>query len=116
MEKLETIQEVMNFINENHLVFLYISQENCSVCHALRPKLIELLKKYPKIELREVEADKVKELAAEYLIFSAPTLLFFVAGKEYFREGKFVQFKKLEAAIAQIYSFENRAQMQVPKQ
>lgn len=106
MEKLQTIQDVVTFINENHLAFLYVSQENCSVCHALRPKLTELLKEYPKIELREVEADKVKEISAEYLIFSAPALLFFVEGKEYIREGKFVQFKKLTEAIEQIYSFE----------
>ncbi|OJG68314.1 hypothetical protein RV09_GL001561 [Enterococcus moraviensis] len=67
---------------------------------------MELLKNYPTIELREVEADKVKEISAEYLIFSAPTLLFFVDGKEYIREGKFVQFKKLANTIDRIYSFE----------
>ncbi|MGM0218607.1 thioredoxin family protein [Enterococcus sp. AZ126] len=106
MEKLQTIQDVVTFINKNHLAFLYVSQENCSVCHALRPKLTELLKRYPKIELREVEADKVKEISAEYLIFSAPTLLFFVEGKEYIREGKFVQLKKLAEVIEQIYQFE----------
>ncbi|MGX7263272.1 thioredoxin family protein [Enterococcus crotali] len=106
MKKLQTIQEVITFINENHLAFLYVSQEDCSVCHALRPKLVELLKNYPKVELREVEADQVKAISAEYLIFSAPTLLFFVNGKEYLREGKFVQFKKLADSIAQIYSFE----------
>lgn len=106
MEKLQTIQEVITFIDGNRLAFLYVSQEDCSVCHALKPKLIELLKRYPKIELREVEADKVKEISAEYLIFSAPTLLFFIDGKEYIREGKFVQFKKLEVALERIYSFE----------
>lgn len=106
MNKLQTIQEVIAFVNEYSLAFIYVSQEDCSVCHALRPKLIELLKSYPKIELREVEADKVKAISAEYLIFSAPTLLFFVDGKEYIREGKFVQFKKLANAIEQIYSFE----------
>lgn len=106
MEKLQTIQEVTAFINENHLAFLYVSQDNCSVCHALRPKLSELLKNYPAIELREVEADKVKEISAEYLVFSAPTLHFFVDGKEYLRDGRFVQFKKLEAALEKVYSFE----------
>ncbi|EOH98259.1 hypothetical protein UAW_01440 [Enterococcus haemoperoxidus ATCC BAA-382] len=106
MKKLQTIQEVLTFINESHLAFLYVSQEDCSVCHSLRPKLIELLKNYSKIELREVEAEKVKEISAEYLVFSAPTLLFFVDGKEYIREGKFVQFKKLTESIEQIYSFE----------
>lgn len=108
MEKLPTIQEVVTFINENHLAFLYVSQEDCSVCHALRPKLTELLKNYPKIEVREVEADKVKAISAEFLIFSAPSLLFFVEGKEYLREGKFVQFRKLTDAIEQIYSFEEK--------
>lgn len=106
MKKLQTIQEVLTFINNHHLAFLYISQEDCSVCHALRPKMTELLKNYPKIELREVEADQVKEISAEYLIFSAPTLLFFVDGKEYLREGKFVQFRKLAHTIEQVYSFE----------
>ncbi|MEI5993558.1 thioredoxin family protein [Candidatus Enterococcus mansonii] len=106
MQKLETLEEIRSFITNNHFVFLYVSQEDCSVCHALQPKLMALLSNYPKIELREVEADKVREISAEYLIFSAPTLLFFVAGKEYIREEKFVQFKQLAAAIERIYSFE----------
>lgn len=106
MEKLQTIQDVVTFINETHFAFLYVSQEDCSVCHALRPKVTELLKSYPKIKVREVEADKVKAISAEYLIFSAPTSLFFIDGKEYLRERKFVQLKKLANAIEQIYSFE----------
>lgn len=86
MKKLQTIQEVLTFINESHLAFLYVSQEDCSVCHSLRPKLIELLKNYSKIELREVEAEKVKEISAEYLVFSAPTLLFSLMEKNIFEK------------------------------
>lgn len=108
MKKLTTIQDVETFIQTNHLVFLYVSQKDCSVCRAIHPKVIKLLQQFPAIKLREVKSDQVKEIAAEYLVFSAPTLLFFISGKEYLREGKFVQFDQLESQLEQIYSFENK--------
>ncbi|MGR6544047.1 thioredoxin family protein [Paenibacillus tundrae] len=86
------------------LVLLYVSQEECSICHAILPKLQTLLTNYPHIQLVQVDAQQVPEVAGQFLIFSVPTLVMFYEQKELFREGRFVQFESLESRIDQIYN------------
>ena len=49
---MKTVQEYSDLeqaIQENDLVFLYVSQPQCSVCQSLLPKVEELLEDYPLI-------------------------------------------------------------------
>ncbi|WP_247739348.1 thioredoxin family protein [Bacillus sp. 165] len=43
-----------------------------------------------------VPMDTVPQVAAEYLVFTAPALLFFVGGKEVSRHARFIKFEDLE--------------------
>ncbi|MHC5217793.1 thioredoxin family protein [Enterococcus sp. LJL128] len=106
MANLHSIEEIRSFVAENKWAFLYVSQQNCSVCHSVLPKLKQLLAQYPDIQLGEVDGEEVKAVSAEYQIFSAPTLLLFIDGKEFIREGRFVQFQKLGFDIERLYTFE----------
>ncbi|WP_313957949.1 thioredoxin family protein [Paenibacillus xylanexedens] len=91
-------------MQDRSLVLLYVSQEDCTVCHAILPKLKTLLTDYPHIQLVQVDAQQVPEVAGQFLIFSVPTLIMFYDQKELFREGRFVQFESLEKRIDQIYN------------
>lgn len=106
MVKLHQIEEIDAFIHTHEFAFVYISQPNCSVCHSVLPKLKELLKNYPDIVLGEVDGAEVPQVTAAYQVFSAPTLLLFINGKEYIREGRFVQFQKLTFDLDRLYAFE----------
>ena len=106
LHRLQTIEETRSFTEDNHLAFLYVAQEGCSVCHALLPKLRLLLEPYPEIALAVADAQEVPQVASDYQIFSAPALLLFVEGRVYIREGRFVQFQKLAATLERLILFE----------
>lgn len=65
---------------------IYLSTHNCSVCHVLKPKLkASISRKYPNIGWIEVMADEEAEYAAQHRVFSVPSVLILIEGKEYQR-------------------------------
>ncbi|HLS66963.1 MAG TPA: thioredoxin family protein, partial [Pseudogracilibacillus sp.] len=75
-----TMAEIDELISANELSFLYVSQENCSVCHGLEPQIKQMLEKYPRIVAKKVDASEVPEVAGKFSVFTAPVLLLFVHG------------------------------------
>src|SRR5690625_6419165 len=82
-KSIDSIEEVEQFLQDNELAFIYITQPNCSVCHGLEPQITPLFKKYPSIEARKVDASEVPEVAGKFNVFTAPVALLFVDSKEY---------------------------------
>lgn len=104
MTQLTSMEQVEKFIKNNLFSFLYISRTNCGVCHALLPQLKEVLESFPKIQLGYINADDLEEVAGRFLILTVPALVFFVDGKEYIREARFVHIQLLKGKISTIYS------------
>lgn len=52
LHELTSMSMVETFLEQNKLSFLYISRPECSVCHAILPKLREFLNPYPQIQNR----------------------------------------------------------------
>lgn len=94
--QLTSIEMVREFTRDNRLSFLYISRDNCSVCHAVWPKVQELLSDYPQIQVGKVDAHEVKEIAGEYLVFTVPTMFLLLNQKELFRESRFIRIDQLK--------------------
>lgn len=101
--ELTTIKMVEEFLDSHELIFLYISTPECSTCHALRPKVRELLDQYPLIQLGHIDATQVEEVAEKFLILSAPVMLLIIDKKEYLREGRFVRMDLLNEKLGMIY-------------
>lgn len=106
----KTIEETKTFIQEQQFAFLYISRENCSVCHAVLPQVRELLESFPDIQLMKVDADSVPAVAGEFSVFTVPALLFFVEGKEMYRAARFVVMAELEYQLNKITETFRRAE------
>ncbi|TDL31917.1 thioredoxin [Jeotgalibacillus sp. S-D1] len=102
--ELKTINEVDRMIQEHALSFLYISKTNCSVCHALLPKIQQMMIRFPEIEFGHVNADEIEAIAGHFSIFTVPVLLLFGDGKELVREARFVHVDELEDKLEKIYS------------
>ncbi|MCF6137260.1 thioredoxin family protein [Pseudalkalibacillus berkeleyi] len=100
---LQSITAVDQFIATNQMSFIYVTRTNCSVCHALLPRVREMLNQYENIHLGQVNADDVTEIAGHFSIFTVPVLLLFVEGKEMIREARFVQIEALDTQIGRIY-------------
>ncbi|KLU54432.1 thioredoxin [Paenibacillus sp. VT-400] len=104
IHELTSIEMVEEVIQQHELVFLYVSRPECSVCHALLPKIRALLESYPSIYLGHINANDVEEVASKFLIFTVPTLIMLVEQKEYIRADRFVRLERLEEQLQQIHS------------
>jgi thioredoxin 1 len=79
------IAELREYLNTNRAVILYFSQEHCSVCKALKPKLNEALNgSYPDIKNVLIDTKLSPLLAAEYQVNTVPVVLLYLEGREFF--------------------------------
>jgi len=99
---LETLQEI---IRSEAGVLLYFSGEHCNVCHALRPKFKELFDThFPEVKQYYLDAHENPEISAHYQIFSVPTMIVFLDGREFVREGRNVSLHQMVAQLQRPYS------------
>ncbi|MCR2804244.1 thioredoxin family protein [Paenibacillus soyae] len=101
--ELTSMEMIEKFLENHEMAFIYISRPECSVCHALLPKLRELLEDYPRIHLGHIHANQVEEVAEKFLIFTVPIMLLIIDRKEYIREDRFVRLDRLQERLDQIY-------------
>jgi len=100
--KLEELKEI---IKSELGVLLYFSGENCNVCHALRPKFRELFdREFPKIKQIYIDAHQNPQISANFQVFSVPTILVFLDGKEFIREGRNVSLYQLKEKLQRPYN------------
>ncbi|MBI1938647.1 MAG: thioredoxin family protein [Ignavibacteriales bacterium] len=101
-----SIEDFSSFIQSNKAAVVYFSTPDCNVCKVLKPKLIEFLSEnFPLIKFGYVNIDGLKETAAQKSVFTVPTILFFIEGKEYIRKARFVNFDELEGELRRVYSY-----------
>ena len=99
------LEELQNTIRQEIGVLLYFSGENCNVCHALRPKFKELFdKEFPLIKQIYLDAHENAEISAHYRVFSVPTMIVFLDGREFIREGRAVSMYKMTEQLSRPYS------------
>jgi thioredoxin-like negative regulator of GroEL len=78
-----------NIIQDNKACLIYFSGENCGVCKALQPKIKDTFNKnYPLIKQYHLDIEEYKEFAISLNVFSMPTILVFLDGKEFIRKNR----------------------------
>ena len=85
-------------------LLLIISNENCNVCKALIKKIQDFLIMFPEVELGYIDSDQIPETVSYFNALSNPLVIFYVEGKEVFREGRFVRMNDLEKVIVRYYN------------
>jgi thiol-disulfide isomerase/thioredoxin len=103
MQLMESIFDIENWIKSNDMVLLYFSGTNCGVCRVIKPQVIELLKKYPKIKSAEIELENHPEIAAQYNVFTLPSIIVFIDGKETIRKLRYMSLVDLESNFSRYY-------------
>lgn len=80
---------VQQRVREADALMLYFGGEDCNVCQIMRPKIRELLQtRYPRIEWQYIDAQGQAEIAAQYSVFSVPTVIAFFDGQESLRRAR----------------------------
>jgi len=85
METIEIIDagQLDAFIANSPLAAVYFSGPDCAVCEALKPKLMALLaERFPALAVATVDCGRHGALAAQQRVFSIPTLVLFMDGRE----------------------------------
>jgi thioredoxin-like negative regulator of GroEL len=99
-----TLEELQTTIRSEVGVLLYFSGENCNVCHALRPKFKELFdKEFSELKQIYLDAHENPEISAHYQVFSVPTMIVFMDGREFAREGRSVSLYQLQEKLSRPY-------------
>ena len=99
-----TLEELQGIIKTEIGVLLYFSGEDCNVCHALRPKFKEVFdSEFPELKQIYLDANEHSEISAHYQVFSVPTMIVFMDGREFAREGRTVSLHQLKEKLARPY-------------
>ncbi len=85
-------------------VAIYFTSPDCSVCAGLKPKIREMIKSdFPGLNYHEIDVSGYPALAAEAMVYSAPTIIVWFEGKEYIRESRLISVPQLEERIRKYY-------------
>lgn len=104
MEGIYNLDTLRELISEKQAVLLYFSNDMCSVCRVLKPKVEDLLSTdFPKMEKRFIDIDKSPVLSGQYRVFSIPTILIFFDGREQARFSRNISLHQLTESITRPY-------------
>jgi len=105
MNGIYTLESLEELLTDMRGVLLYFSNDMCSVCRVLKPKVAELLSElFPEIEARYIDIDKSPLLSGQHRVFTIPTILIFFEGKEQTRFSRNISLHQLSEAIERPYS------------
>jgi thioredoxin-like negative regulator of GroEL len=103
MKIIESYKDFESIIANNTFVLIYFSGSNCSVCHSVKPKLESIFfEGLPDLISVEVSVERFPEVAARYMVFTIPAVLFLVDGKEFIRDARFIDVFALKEKIEKI--------------
>ena len=99
MELINDINRLKAFVEENKLCLLYIQAPDCGLCSIMLDKIESVTQRFDKLSSARVELLMVPEVAGEFLVATAPTVLLFAHGKEVYRAGTFIDTLEVERVL-----------------
>lgn len=101
---IKTLEEFNSFSKENAGAVFYFSTPDCNVCKVLKPKLKEFLaEQFAEMKFAYVNVADSLELAGQLSIFTVPTILFYLDGKEFIRKSRNINMVELENELTRPY-------------
>ena len=103
---LPDFEKFSSFIQTNKAPLVYFSTPDCNVCKVLKPKVMELLADdFTDFAFGYVNCDANKITAAQNSVFTVPTLIVFIEGKEVLRKSRNIGLAELDEELSRIRSF-----------
>lgn len=104
MHEITDVAKLKQIISEEEIVLVLLKSEKCSVCDAVFEQLGAFFIEGNDFKKYYVSIDKVASVAGEYLVFTAPTVLLFINGKEVERQSRFISYDKIKYQITRFTS------------
>lgn len=103
MKVLKTESEIHEIIGSSDMAVIYFTGMDCGACEAIKFKVEEILKRFPKIKSGEINGEQHPDICAKFDVFSVPVFLLYVDKKESLRIGRNVDLLELECKIQRYY-------------
>ena len=105
MEPAYSLDNLQEKIAAEKGVLLYFSNDSCSVCKVLRPKVAELIQdQFPLMASLYVDTEKSPVISGQLGVFTIPTILIFFEGREQVRFSRNFSVHQLEDTLSRPYS------------
>ena len=99
MIHLTSIKDIEKAIAGNRLCLFYIKAPDCGVCNVMLDKVEKIADVFP--SLCSLYTDIIEEplIASHFLVYSGPTVLLLMDGKEVYRASQFIDLEELKYNI-----------------
>jgi Thioredoxin domain-containing protein len=97
---IQSKERLKQFMAQAEPFILYFSSQDCNVCQAIFPKLMNLID-FHSIKVAKININEHVEIAGQLLVFTVPTILIFHERREILRESRFIDFQR----VARILNF-----------
>jgi thioredoxin len=105
LKEINTKEELMKLTENETAIMVYFYNNKCAPCISLRPKVEKMvIENYPKCKLLFIDSEKYPEITAGYGVFSNPTIIIFLEGREYRRESKYISIAQLSESLSRPYN------------
>ena len=99
MEHLTAIQDIEQMLADNRLCLFYIKTPDCGVCNVMLDKVKRLVDSYTSLCSFYTDIREEPLIAGRFLVYSGPTVLLLMEGKEIYRASQFINLEELEEII-----------------
>lgn len=99
MIHLTSISDIEHTIANNTLCLFYIKAPDCGVCNVMLDKVEKLADQYPQLASFYTDIMEEPLIAGRFLVYSGPTILLLMEGKEVYRGVQFIDLEDLEFNI-----------------
>ena len=99
MEHLTSIQDIEQTLADNRLCLFYIKAPDCGVCNVMLDKVERLADSYKSLCSFYTDIREEPLIAGRFLVYSGPTVLLLMEGKEIYRVSQFINLEELEQTI-----------------
>jgi thioredoxin-like negative regulator of GroEL len=99
MEHLTNIHDIEQTLKANRLCLFYIKAPDCGVCNVMLDKVERLADNYTSLCSFYTDIREEPLIAGRFLVYSGPTVLLLMEGKEIYRASQFINLEELEQTI-----------------
>ena len=99
MEHLTSIKNIEQTQKDNRMCLFYIKAPDCGVCNVMLDKVERLADSYTSLCSFYTDIREEPLIAGRFLVYSGPTVLLLMEGKEIYRASQFINLEELEQTI-----------------
>ncbi len=98
-----SLADFEKYLLEEKVILVYFSTPTCSVCQVLKPQMTALVgERFPQIKKLDISLANNSEIGGQLRVFSAPTVIVFVDGRETIRKSRMFSLVEFENELSRL--------------